>query len=133
MNLYDEDDEPQPRPAPIIGIVLLVLAVLAFVAAPLLGAEEFPAGVYPGQKPVAAKPVKHVAGLHSHKCPYDGTEWWHGEDQFGKSASHACPKCGRIVWEVAQQAPKAVAIAPKAAVSNCPNGQCPLPTRRGRR
>lgn len=140
-----------------VAVIAVALAVVAFLLIPLLcqageretiaiaaarvkwGMSQRP--TMPDRPPAIKNknlPTKSIAinpGLHSHKCPYDGTEWWHGEDQFGKAASHACPKCGRVQWAVSQQAPKAApVIAPKVMQSNvCPPGGCPLPTRRGRR
>ena len=149
MNLYDEDDDYEPPPVPIMGMVAIMLALLAIAIAPVLchGAEvEFPAGVYPGQsvKPVTlrddmtvkALPHKAVSGLHSHWCQACKVEWWHGADQFANEASHHCPRCKSLVWEVHdEKAPAKLTIPAKVIqqASPCPNGICPLPTRRGRR
>ena len=143
MRIDDLDDDAIPvweiALDRIVGI-LIVLAAISMILWPAFVRAEYEIEIVRKftveivSKPAAVQPAKQTTGLHSHRCPYDGTEWWHGEDQLGKSASHACPKCGRVQWTVAQQAPKAVVIAPKVMQSsNCPNGICPLPTRRGRR
>ncbi len=94
--------------------------------------------VMPDKPPNVQLPVKPkgvaASGLHSHRCPYDGTVFSHGDDQFGKAASHACPACGRLVWEVYQPPAKQMPMPVfQSGGGSCPNGHCPLPTRRGRR
>lgn len=97
---------------------------------------------------------------HSHRCPVDGTEWSHRDND--PNASHNCPTCGRMVLDKArsnvpipvEKPALPLATAPKAESkaeptpptvlypltnilpqrSNCPDGNCPTsppPTRRG--
>lgn len=60
-----------------------------------------------GQKqclePKKTTPLKKIepvriseAGFHYHKCGGCGYVWGHGPSSFGSSASHTCPKCGKL-------------------------------------
>lgn len=53
-----------------------------------------PAIVRKVEKPKAVVVKRPAAATHSHVCGRCGTEFWHGDDSFGKAADHACPKCG---------------------------------------
>lgn len=58
----------------------------------------------PSQAPPIRAPKALPRGpLHSHRCPFDGTVWTHGDGSFGNRAAHACPKCGRVIWQVYQR------------------------------
>lgn len=58
-----------------------------------------------GQMPPPVRPSKHdkVAlgnPMHAHRCPFDGSIWWHRGDEGDFYALHCCPKCGRFQDEV---------------------------------
>lgn len=103
---------------------------------------DFPAGVYPGAERVASTVHRDVKGLHSHWCEACKIEWWHSAGELGKRESHICPRCKAEVWDVHAEAPAEPVKQPTAkpasvpvlqSVNNCPNGYCPLPTRKGKR
>ena len=98
----------------------------------------------PNVSPLPPKVPTANVRQHEHRCPHDGTAWWHTESSFGKAADHTCPKCHRLVWQttgrertvsvpVAVKAAKAPVLPAilKPSASNCPSGQCPTQSRRG--
>lgn len=79
-------------------------------------------------KTVVANP-----GLHSHKCNRCGTVWQHVTG--AANASHNCPKCGKLQYDVHQslqstktiqvEVPKAAALPRFKTSSGCATGNCP--------
>ena len=100
-------------------------------------------------------PTVQKKTMHSHKCP-SGHVWVHDDHSFADTASHTCPICGKVEFNIHQQNvqvhgvgltptdPGKVVQAAKVAnpiriqqtTSNCPGGVCPttsFSTRRVRR
>lgn len=96
----------------------VALALAIAIGSPARQEPIWPATPPPVVRPPVIRPAKKLpAGpLHSHRCPYDGTTWVHGDDSHGNAAAHRCPQCGRLVWQVhARNVARPIAAAPPDA------------------
>ncbi|NBW16501.1 MAG: hypothetical protein EBR82_51820 [Caulobacteraceae bacterium] len=139
MRIYDNDDEPvMPRPMPIWAMVVWALAALALLLMPLACRAEyeveivqkFTVEVVSKQKP-PAKPTKPVTFSNN---PWVETATGTTSDRhLIEVHGFTAAQLRGLTQDQKNRLHGAAHEAPRATVSNCPNGQCPLPTRRGRR
>lgn len=68
-------------------------------------------------QPKPSPPPRGRVVTHSHRCPYDGTVWWHDDSSYGSVRDHRCPTCGRVQWSVYQRGMRVIR-APNSSYSS---------------
>ena len=98
-----------------------------------VGTSTVPASPRLTPPPALADSHPRVGTVHSHTCRFCNKTWSHTDASFGDRAAHTCIRCGRVEWEVSATPALHVIQKHPAALSNCPNGQCPTSGRRWKR